>query len=47
MNITNRRYKILADFERVYQFLTDTYDKETTVIGFENICNRELWRKEW
>lgn len=29
MNITKRRYKMLVDFERVYQFLTDTYDKET------------------
>jgi GNAT superfamily N-acetyltransferase len=27
--ITKRRYKILADFERVHKFLTDTYDKET------------------
>lgn len=29
MNITKRRYKKLVDFERVHEFLTDTYDKET------------------
>ncbi len=29
MSITARRYKMLVDFERVHQFLTDTYDKET------------------
>jgi len=27
--ITQRRYKLLADFERVHRFLTDTYDRET------------------
>jgi GNAT superfamily N-acetyltransferase len=29
MTITQRRYKLFADFERVHQFLTDTYDPET------------------
>ena len=29
MSITQRRYKILVDFERVYQFLTDSYDFNT------------------
>jgi hypothetical protein len=29
MSITSRRYKLLADFERVHQFLTDTYDRQT------------------
>lgn len=29
MNITNRRYKLLSDFERVHLFLTDTYNRET------------------
>ncbi len=29
MKITQRRYKILVDFEPVYKFLTDTYDFET------------------
>jgi len=29
MNITNRRYKLLSDFERVNRFLTDTYNLET------------------
>lgn len=29
MKITNRRYNIYLDFERVHEFLTDTYDKET------------------
>lgn len=29
MNITQRRYKMFADFERVHKFLTDTYNKET------------------
>ncbi|MCL2376282.1 MAG: GNAT family N-acetyltransferase [Defluviitaleaceae bacterium] len=29
MNITQRRYKILTDFERVYRFLQETYDPVT------------------
>lgn len=29
MSITQRRYKILIDFNAVHQFLTDTYDLET------------------
>lgn len=29
MNITQRRYDILSDFQAVYRFLTDTYDFET------------------
>jgi hypothetical protein len=29
MNITNRRYKLLSDFERVHCFLTDIYNLET------------------
>jgi ribosomal protein S18 acetylase RimI-like enzyme len=29
MSITQRRYKPLADFERVHRFLTDTYDPKT------------------
>ena len=29
MNITQRRYKILTDFERVYRFLEETYDPVT------------------
>jgi GNAT superfamily N-acetyltransferase len=29
MPITQRRYKILADFQRVHDFLTDTFDLET------------------
>lgn len=29
MKVTQRRYKILVDFERVHTFLTDTYDKDT------------------
>lgn len=27
--VTQRRYKILVDFERVHRFLTDTFDRET------------------
>jgi hypothetical protein len=27
--VTQRRYKILTDFERVHKFLTDTYDTDT------------------
>jgi hypothetical protein len=29
MSITQRRYKLLADFQKVHDFLTETYDKET------------------
>ena len=29
MNITQRRYKILIDFEKVYRFLEETYDPVT------------------
>jgi hypothetical protein len=54
MNITQRRYKLFADFEHVHQFLTDTYDPETLnsyllpqCICFETICHRELWEKKW